>query len=81
MPPPFESVGIYMIVIGLLVLVIFDHRTAFQADDAGIFAFWWKPAKMAAAEFDDSDQWPLFLGLVAAFSPMLSIISRIIWLA
>ena len=81
MPPPFESVGIYMIVIGLLVLIVSGHRAAFQTDDAGIFAFWSKPKKMAAAQADDADHWPLFLGLVAAFSPMLSIISRIIWLA
>jgi hypothetical protein len=30
---------------------------------------------------DDSDQWPLLSGLVAAFSPMLSIISGIIQFA
>ena len=81
MPPPFESVGIYMIIIGILVLVVFGHRAAFRADDAGVFAFWWKPTKMAVAQVDDSSQWPLFLGLVAAFSPILSIISRVIWLA
>ena len=80
MPPPFDSVGIYMILIGLLILVVAGHRAAFRADEAGVFAFWWGPTKMATARVHDSDQWPFFLGLVATISPVLSMISRIVWL-
>ncbi|MGB5163705.1 MAG: hypothetical protein WBN61_00450, partial [Woeseiaceae bacterium] len=80
MPPPFDAVGSYMMLIGLLIMIVFGNRAAFRADSAGIFAFWWKPVKMATSKVDDSEQWPLFLGLVAAISPVLSMVSRIVWL-
>jgi len=69
-----------MIVIGLILVVVMGHRAAFRADSAGIFAFWWKPVKMATTHVDDDDQWPLFLTLVVAFSPILSIVFRIVWM-
>ena len=81
LPSPFESVSIYLIAIGFVIVILMGHRMAFRADDAGVFAFWWKPMKMTKAEVDDSDQWPMFLGLVAVFAPILSMLSRMIWLA
>ena len=68
-------------IIGFLVLIGVGHRAAFRADDAGIFAFWWKPAKMATAEVDEPDHWLSLLALVATISPLVSMISRIVWLA
>ena len=79
-PAPYDAVGLYVILIGLLILVLAGHRAAFRADGAGIFALWWKPVKMASEQVHESDQWPLFLGLVAALSPILSMIFRI-WIA
>jgi hypothetical protein len=81
MPPPFDSFGIWMMLVGFLFVILAGHRSAFRADDAGIFAFWWKPVKMATAPVHEADHWPLVLGLVATFSPLLSMLSRIVWMA
>jgi len=81
MPEPINKLGMFLFVIGFLMLIGTGHRAAFRADGAGIFAFWWKPAKMATAEVDEPDHWPSTLALVATISPVVSMISRIVWLA
>jgi len=78
LPELIGSRSYFLSLVGFVLLIVAGHRVAFRHDKAGIFAFWFRPAKMSKASLDKTEKWLMNLGLILVIVPVLSIVLRLV---
>jgi len=77
LPDPIGEHAYLIPALGFLLLIFAGLRTAARHDEAGLFAFWSSPKKMAKSQLDRSENRSSLVGLLLIVVPVVSIVVRI----
>jgi len=78
LPEPLGSKGIFVALIGFLMLIVAGLRASFRESSIGIFAFWFRPSETATIELNGNERLVVRIGLTLAFAPIISIAARLV---